>query len=203
MDAIQETPPTSALAVIAGNVFVDVKNTVANFMIEYPVLKYILIIAAATVLVSTIKKIIEKDIEDEIQISSPSHTSNRDIAFNFNEFEASTNSQRTVNVRVVLSLLIGGLGVVAGSLSFIEEKSDGVVKPLIRYSSSPQSKRIENSSAASKQNPEEDDDNFDEEKPRNPGKIIQKIGTGAGVAWLGSGMIGRASVIKKVLGIMF
>lgn len=150
----------------------------------YPALKYALIVIVASLVISIFRNLFFED-QKEVEMEEIAVT------------VVSGMEKPTGNSQVLLSVLIGGLGLAAGSLAMTTEHVENV------------SSRRRAKAGAPVQDQDLGDEGDDGDETNNPLKkipnigIYKSIGVCAGAAWLGSGMAGRATVIKNILGGMF
>ena len=91
--------------------------------------KYVLVAIVVPVLISTVKGMFEKEPEVVPVAPHPPSSESRSFTIKSNAFEASAS---TINHKVLISILVGGLGMMAGSLSMVQENSgNGLLKSSI------------------------------------------------------------------------
>lgn len=158
-------------------------------LLEKPAMKYVLVAAIVIVIVTAIKSLFFSKEDEEVvetpiieTVPMPSIPSIEKISVPKSSLEKKANAQ------MLLGLLVGGLGVVAGSLAMVAESVDGGVGKLAFGKSE--------SVAPSTETDSEKDGSSD-------GDFGKKVGVGAAGGFIASGIITRVVVTAKVLAGMF
>jgi hypothetical protein len=165
-----------------------VKTSLTNIIKAYPALSCMFAVIAAIVAISVSISTIDGE-PDQVHVTSNSTPEN-------------TSSKR--NSEIVLSILIGGIGLAAGSFATFNENPEREVTADLTTARRRRGKSL---STGSLQNVEEgggeEEIQLTNRSSRMPDINAKNVGACLTATWLGSGMAGRATVIRNVLRLLF
>jgi len=206
-EAVPETivnPSDGTMAMIATTV-AGLKTAFLDALVAYPVLKYIFVAIAALVVITIVKEFFS----DDSEVAEPTPQTAISIkaidpvlltqSSNPKAFSASLTHIRktTGNSQILASALIGGLGMLAGSLAMLAESAESGLTNV----ASTRGKR--GTAAATVATNTSNDGDGGECMFDLSCDDVKKVGAGAAGGALASGIIGRSVVIRKVLSVMF
>jgi hypothetical protein len=184
--------PTDGTMAMLATTVAGLKTAVLDALVAYPVLKYVLAAVAALVVITIVKGLFSNDAE----VAEP--TPQTVISFKAVDPVVLTQSSKPKyisaslthvkknagNPQIMASVLLGGLGMLAGSLAMLAESAES---GLTNVASTKGKSGAANGECMS-------DLSCDD---------VKKVGAGAAGGALASGIIGRSVVIGKVLSVMF
>lgn len=177
------------MAMIATSV-AGLKNAFLDALVAYPLLKYVLGAFAALVVITVVKGIFSEETEvppTSVKAIAPAVTLEQSKP----KYTAKINAG---NPQMLASVLIGGLGMIAGSLAMVAESAESG----FANTASSKGKRGVTAVPASPENTNGEDTSFDLSSDD-----VKKVGAGAAGGAFASGLIGRSVVIGKILSVMF
>jgi hypothetical protein len=192
-------PPVSyngSLAMIA-TAAAGLKKAFLNALVAYPLLKYVLAAFVALIVITFVKGIFEES-------DFPPPSADLNIKAIVPALAPATSKSKAIkakisagNPQMLASILIGGLGMIAGSLAMAAESAeDGFANG----TSSTRKRGVMAFSASSIHSNSVDDGESVSDVSRDD---VKKVGAGAAGGAFASGLIGRSVVISKILSVMF
>lgn len=191
-------PNDGTMAMLATTV-AGLKTAFLDALVAYPVLKYVLAAIAALVVMTIVKLLFS----DDAKVAEP--TPQTAISINAIDPVDLTQSSKPKGVsaslthirknagnpQILASVLIGGFGMLAGSLAMLAESAESGLTNVA-------STKGKSGAATVASNTSNDEGGGDLSCDD-----VKKVGAGAAGGALASGIIGRSVVIGKVLSVMF